>query len=154
MDEQKIHHLLQLKNYEYPSSEMVEEFISEFHRRQDNTSSCRSFFNELKEQISFFFSDLPIPRIAYVAATAVALGCSIIILQTKSSVKNENDSASSLLCSDNFSAIHYYSSPIIEKSEEKPVSFDESDKDNDSIFFSISHLLQKKSSEKQSLMSL
>jgi hypothetical protein len=154
MDEQKIHRLLQLKNHEYPSSEMVEEFISEFHRRQDKESSYRSFLNEIKERISFFFSDLPIPRIAYVGATALALCCSIIILQTKSSTKNENESASSLLCSDNFSAIHYYSSPIIEKDEEQPISFDESEKDNDSIFSSISHLLQKKSSKKQSLMSL
>jgi hypothetical protein len=154
MNEQKIHQLLQIKSHECSSAEMLEEFILEFHRRQKALSTTESFLEKIKDQISFFFSELPIPRIAYVAATVVALFCGIIILQTTSSAPNENASSASLLSSDHFSAIHYYSTPMIEKDEEEPVSFECNERENDSLFSPASHILQKKSSSKQYLMSL
>ncbi len=153
MDDQQLHRLLQLKSCELPSSEMIEEFISEFHHRQEDQASSISFFEDLKEKITFFFSELQIPRMAYVGATAVALFCSILILKTNTRSQNNNDPTSSPLCAENFSAIHHYSSPIIQRNEEQPVSFDSNNKEINSVLSPMSYFLQKKSSPKESLMS-
>ncbi|MFZ4115301.1 MAG: hypothetical protein ACOYK6_01090 [Chthoniobacterales bacterium] len=153
MDDQKMHHLLQLKSYEHPTAEMLEEFISEFHCRQELHPSSSSFIEDLKRHLVFFFSDLQIPRMAYVGATFLALFCSLLIIQTNKSSQENNDPTITPLCSENFSAIHYYSSPIIQPSEEQPVSFDLNNKENDSILSSMSRLMQKKSSSKELLMS-
>ena len=153
MDDQKIHHLLQLKCHKRPTSEMLEEFILEFHRRQETQRSSASFFEEIKDRFAFFVSELPISLIAYIGATAVALYYCFFILQTKISTPNNNDPTTSSLCSENFSAIHYYSSPVIQRDQEEPVSCDITNKENDSIFSSMSHVLQNKSSLKKSLIS-
>ena len=153
MDDQKIHHLLQLKCHKRPTSEMLEEFILEFHRRQETQRSSASFFEEVKDRFAFFFSELPISRIAYIGATSVALYYCFLIFQNKISTPNSNDPTTSSLCSENFPAINYYSSPVIQRDQEEPVSYDLTNKENDSIFSSMSHLLQNKSSLKKSLIS-
>lgn len=156
MDDQKIHHLLQLKCHKRPTSEKLEEFILEFHRRQETQRSSASFLEEIKDRFDFFVSELPISRIAYVGASAVALFCCFLILRTNISNQYDNDPTTSSLCSEHFSAIHYYSSPIIRRDEEEPVSFDvnnQENKENDSLFSSVSHVLEKKSSFPRSLMS-
>lgn len=154
MDDQRIHRLFQLKSYEQPSPEKIEEFILEFHRRQDALSSSISLLEQFKERIVFFFSELQVPKMAYVGATAIALFCSILILRTNIGSQEHSDPTSSSLSAENFSAIHYYSSPIIENDVE-PVSFNlkKVDSDNDSIFSSMSHILKKKSSAKEFPMS-
>lgn len=67
--------LLRLKRYETPPADSVEDFLSEFHRRQRTELLRRPLWRIALDRVEGFFAvpTLATPRLAYAGACAVAL---------------------------------------------------------------------------------
>ena len=151
MDEQEIHHLLQLKTFKEPSSEAIEDFIFEFQRRQRVAALTPSFFEVWKEQCLLFISEFQVPRMAYVAATALALISSVCLFFYQSPSQSGAVTESYPVVAKGFSINNSYPA-LIPQSSLIPVSF-EMNGENDEISSPAPDLFEKNQDPKKSLMS-
>jgi hypothetical protein len=81
MDEKEIQYFLQ-HNFSVivPSEENVEEFILEFQRRQRIALMTPTFWQSIRENLHYIFSEMTIPPLAYASVTAVAFLISVLII--------------------------------------------------------------------------
>lgn len=151
MDEQEIHHLLQLKTFEEPSSEAIEDFIFEFQRRQRVAALTPSFFEVLKEQCLLFISEFQVPRMAYIAATALALISSVCLFFYQSPSQSGSVAEGYPVVAKGFSINNSYPA-LIPQSALIPVSFQMNGEGNE-MSPQAPELFQQNRDFKKSLMS-
>jgi hypothetical protein len=151
MDEQEIHHLLQLKTFEEPSSEAIGDFIFEFQRRQRVAALIPSLFEVWKEQWLLFISEFQVPRMAYIAATALALISSVGLFFYQGSNSSGSGAENYPVVAKGFSINNSYPS-LIPQSSLIPVSFQMNGK-ADEISSPAPELFENNQDGKKSLMS-
>ncbi len=146
MNDQRLQNLLQSAyQCELPSSDAVERFIEEFHRRQSLLANELSFFEKIQKQLADFFSHFHIPVIAYAGATAVAIFVSVLIL--RSPRLNQYQGINPLVSEELEAPLNYVVSPSL-KQRIEPVTFELKKKNDDSgdVISPLSFILKRKSS--------
>ncbi len=88
--------LLRLKRYETPPADSVEDFLSEFHRRQRAELLRRPLWRIALDRLESLFEvpTLATPRLAYAGACAVALSLAATGMLSRGFVGAGNNSAS------------------------------------------------------------
>ncbi len=152
MDDQQLHHLLELKNCKYPSSAEIEEFIAEFHRRHHPHSTSVWLLENLREKWSLLSFYFPGSKLAYATVALLVLCSSFFFFYHR--FDGENSTSEEVpLCSEHFAALHYYSLPIIGPGEEEPVVFNSTEGQEEEVLSSISHFIKRKPSLQGTLIS-
>ncbi len=152
MDEQEIHHLLQLKTFEEPSSEAIEDFIFEFQRRQRVAALTPSLFEAWKEQCLLFISEFQVPRMAYVVAMALALISSVGLFFYQSPSQSGSVAENYPVVAKGFSINNSYPS-LIPQTSLIPVSFQMNGENNNEMSSPAPELFQENRDPKKTLMS-
>jgi hypothetical protein len=78
-----IHKLLRLKRYEHPTPDYFERFMDEFNHRQRSELLRQPTWSFVWERIVNAFPEFHVPRMAYAAVAAAAVGVSTVILVTQ-----------------------------------------------------------------------
>jgi hypothetical protein len=148
MDDQALQHWIQYaaSGSETPSSDGVERFIDEFHRRQLLVTMKSSAWETLKEKFTEFFSHSPLSVVAYATATIVAVVFSLSILDSPRWNDRRGIATNPLLSEESVMPLSYYS-PYLQQSIE-PVTFDLKKKRelNNLVVYPLSYILKRKSS--------
>jgi hypothetical protein len=76
-----ISRLLRLKRHEQPPPGYFEDFLSEFQLRQRSEVIRRPFLRIAMDRLGSILAPPPIPRMAFAASFAVAIACSVAVLE-------------------------------------------------------------------------
>jgi hypothetical protein len=81
MSHEPMHTVIRLKRYEQPPAGYFDDFLREFHHRQRAELLKPSLSTLITERLSYYFSELRVPTMAFAAAAVVALVASVAILR-------------------------------------------------------------------------
>ena len=81
MTHEPMHKVIRLKRYEQPPEGYFEDFLREFHHRQRAELLKPSLGTLITERLSYYFSELRVPTMAFATAAVVALLVSVAILR-------------------------------------------------------------------------
>lgn len=76
-----ISRLLRLKRHEQPPPGYYDDFLAEFQLRQRSEVIHRPFLRIAVDRLGSIFAPPPIPRLAFAASFAVAIVCSVTIME-------------------------------------------------------------------------
>ena len=151
MDEQKIQRLMQLKRYECPPVNAVENFIEEFQRRQRAELLRPSLLELIQERLAKVIAEFQVPKMAYVLTTVTAVLVSLFILRSENFIGADRGFLNPPASYQTSSGGNQDAFPVtIQRATPMTLDINSSDRDDDSVVFPLSYILEKSHTHQRS----